>query len=56
MENEQKENLAEEYGSDARRKSCTTPEAYCDTSRIGDKDGNAAAGQKNRSKWLGGHA
>ena len=56
--NEQKENLAEEVCSDARRESCLTPEAYCDTSRIGDVDeqygsvGIEPAGRDFELKWV----
>ncbi len=46
-ENEQKENLADEFCSDARRESCTTPEVPIyrdDTLRIGDTDEQRGSG------------
>ena len=44
MENDQKENLAEEFCSDARHESCPRPEVYCDTSRIGETDEQHGSG------------
>lgn len=46
MENEQKENLGEEFCSDARRDSCPIPEAYSGTSRIEGDDEQHSSGTK----------